>query len=852
MNTGYSNNISIPNINGLLDLNASTIETSTLYVNGVDMGSAVSQIPINTTNISTNTTNISTNTTNISSLQQLTTGISYNTTGDLTTIDNNVKINGTLTMTPAIATQTYVDNTISALVGAAPAALNTLVELASALSGDAAFSTTVATSLAGKASLTATQSITGLNTFTNNNVFQKDIILSAGLTVGNGGLGGGYTNMISNCAFGQTALSRIMSQDNIGIGAYALTTHNGANGQNVGVGTMALYSSLGTQNTSVGYYSLSDLNTANGNTAIGYYSGKYSQGTNNTFLGANTDLTPNASTYTNSTAIGYNAKATGNNSIQLGTSSETVYCQNMTVAGNLIINGTVSLPPNVMYTDTVQTITGNKTFTGNVVIDDGLGHNTSITQNDNNFNIINNTAVISFNGLIPTLGLNYVVCTDGSNPIITAGQVISGINIASPLVVSSYTASNILCSVPALSTTIIYAVGSSLNYGMYMTGNPTYFALGTYIVAINAPTRTLTLNQPTINSVLNSSLSVSFGLITLITSSSATVANNTICASYGGHIFSGKVIAGALNYLTITSASPLLSCRVGDRILGTVPAYSNLLIQNIKYFNNVSCSFNTTNSTLQCATLLDIGSVFISSVVANICPVGTYITGFTFPSTFSLSQVPNFAGTYLVTFATFILNQSIAVYTASTAAYNTGEINFMIPDYTTGLTNNIISASSNTVNINGTLSATTITATTITPTSIICNSIKSATGAHANGTSIQLLTTTIASGTVYAYSPALSIGVWLVSGSFNWVDVGNILEYLGNWSQPTGGTTCPTNVNTPMGYLLAPSGSAPHSLALNSFVFNVTNATNGLSVSLTYTGGTFSSSTFSGFCLKIA
>ena len=152
-----------------------------------------------------------------------------------------------------------------------------------------------------------------------------------------------------------------------------------------------------------------------------------------------------------------------------------------------------------------------------------------------------------------------------------------------------------------------------------------------------------------------------------------------------------------------------------------------------------------------------------------------------------------------------------------------------------------------------TITATTLTATgTITASTIICPFTRSAVGASVNGTSIQLLTSTIASGTVYTYSVALSIGVWLVSGSFNWVDSGNILEYLGNWFQPTGGNTCPINVNTPMGYLTAPSGAAPHSLALNSFVFNVTNATNSLSVSLTYTGGTFTSSTFSGFCLKIA
>jgi hypothetical protein len=48
------------------------------------------------------------------------------------------------------ATQGYVTTQISAVIGAAPAALDTLKELADALGSDASFSTTVTTSIAGK------------------------------------------------------------------------------------------------------------------------------------------------------------------------------------------------------------------------------------------------------------------------------------------------------------------------------------------------------------------------------------------------------------------------------------------------------------------------------------------------------------------------------------------------------------------------------------------------------------------------------------------------------------------------------------------------------------------------------
>jgi len=82
MNNGFSN-IGGPTLNGLVDINAdsiatSTIATSSIVLNGVNVSLQLDQIPINATNIT--------------NLQQATTGITYNSTGDLTTIDNNLTV----------------------------------------------------------------------------------------------------------------------------------------------------------------------------------------------------------------------------------------------------------------------------------------------------------------------------------------------------------------------------------------------------------------------------------------------------------------------------------------------------------------------------------------------------------------------------------------------------------------------------------------------------------------------------------------------------------------------------------------------------------------------------------------
>lgn len=59
------------------------------------------------------------------------------------------------------STKTYVDNAVAALVNGSSAALDTLKELADALGGDAAFSTTITTALGNRLRFDAAQTLTG-------------------------------------------------------------------------------------------------------------------------------------------------------------------------------------------------------------------------------------------------------------------------------------------------------------------------------------------------------------------------------------------------------------------------------------------------------------------------------------------------------------------------------------------------------------------------------------------------------------------------------------------------------------------------------------------------------------------
>jgi hypothetical protein len=119
------------------------------------------------------------------------------------------------------------------------------------------------------------------------------------------------------------------------------------NGYNTAFGNGTLYNlTTGYRNCAIGYNSMYDCTDESYSTAIGHGSGQKNNGSKNTFLGSNADFDSDTSTWTNSTAIGYDARITASNQISLGTSTETVK-----IRGNLTVDGAVDISGLIVQKD---------------------------------------------------------------------------------------------------------------------------------------------------------------------------------------------------------------------------------------------------------------------------------------------------------------------------------------------------------------------------------------------------------------------------------------------------------------------------------------------------------------------
>jgi hypothetical protein len=116
-----------------------------------------------------------------------------------------------------------------------------------------------------------------------------------------------------------------------------------------------LYAKSSFHNTCVGANSCghNDPNPFGTMTTLGFSTGVIDyQGVNNTFLGAFADSVPygGGDYYTNSTALGYNAKITDSHQIMLGMSAEYIQVPGSAkVQGNVDISGNLSVHPGTIY-----------------------------------------------------------------------------------------------------------------------------------------------------------------------------------------------------------------------------------------------------------------------------------------------------------------------------------------------------------------------------------------------------------------------------------------------------------------------------------------------------------------------
>ena len=200
------------------------------------------------------------------------------------------------------------------------------------------------------------------------------------------------TDFDRNTAFGYNALSGVNSNRNTAFGHEALyggVTGGVDGGMNTAVGN---YSSRiltsSTKNVSVGHNSLkyanvnSNQNTCIGadtferittnsseNTCIGFsIGGRLSDGSYNSFFGAETDVDSNTESYSYSTALGYGATIDASNQIVLGRSQEYVYIPSTTASdssttGALVVSGGAGIGGNLNVANNIVMENGTLTIT---------------------------------------------------------------------------------------------------------------------------------------------------------------------------------------------------------------------------------------------------------------------------------------------------------------------------------------------------------------------------------------------------------------------------------------------------------------------------------------------------------
>jgi pyruvoyl-dependent arginine decarboxylase (PvlArgDC) len=300
--------------------------------------------------------------------------------------------------------------------------------------------------------------------------------------------GGGNNTAVGVNALRQSANGVYNGNRNTAIGSAALSNGLSAS-DNVAIGVEANRESTGSYNAAVGNFSQRSATTGANNTSIGYNSlYRNTTGNNNTAIGNQADVATN--NLSNATAIGNGALVSSSNSIQLGNTSVTnvktsgnitagaitypntagtsgqVLTTNGSVAtwvapstitvgtisntsnvnGATISAGVLSLAPaNASYggivTTGAQTFAGNKTFSGNIVVNTVT--NPATKDVDNFVGIIGTIGATQWQSFVAgqsgsltkiTLSGNGSVGARNGTLIIFAGTGISGTQLSSQTV----------------------------------------------------------------------------------------------------------------------------------------------------------------------------------------------------------------------------------------------------------------------------------------------------------------------------------------------------------------------------------------------------------------------------------
>jgi hypothetical protein len=325
MFNGLNNKLAnVPTITGLSNVTADEVITDDLVINGIDVGDAISD------------------------LQQLTTGITYNSGTDTTTVDNNVAITKTLNVTGNI-TAPYLDGT------ARDATTATNVTVTSN-NDNVAYYPTFVTSNGTSQSILVDNGTTPLtynpasSTLTDEITYSKNYAQCNKVYIGSKntqstfivinalGMAQLTTGDFNTCVGGQIFYQLRAGSNNFGMGYNCMNSlRNSSN--NCGMGHRALLG-LNASGTTTAYFNtgVGDSSLTNGDelqfcVGVGAATGGgMLTGTFNTCIGGAADC-GNALSY--ATAIGGQAVVTTSNTVQLGRSAD-----NTNISGTLSIQNT--------------------------------------------------------------------------------------------------------------------------------------------------------------------------------------------------------------------------------------------------------------------------------------------------------------------------------------------------------------------------------------------------------------------------------------------------------------------------------------------------------------------------------
>jgi uncharacterized protein (TIGR02145 family) len=193
--------------------------------------------------------------------------------------------------------------------------------------------------------------VTASNTIQLGNADVTNVITSGSVTANGVKIGRGAGNVSTNTAVGNGALeTNATGGFNTSVGSDALKMNTGS--YNIAVGSNALKNNAGgDSNTAMGFGSNASHTSGSNNASFGTSALASNTGSGNTAIGAIADVYAGIS---NATAVGFQALATANNTIQLGNTSVT----NVKTSGTLTA-GVVTYPKTHGTSGQVLTTTGS-------------------------------------------------------------------------------------------------------------------------------------------------------------------------------------------------------------------------------------------------------------------------------------------------------------------------------------------------------------------------------------------------------------------------------------------------------------------------------------------------------------